>query len=259
MKIAALQMRCLNGDTGANLARIATAAREAAGKGANLLITPELSVTGYGAAQAFPSIASPARGEVTAQLDAISRKSGVAIISGFAERDGDFIYNSAYFTDGNGKCAVYRKSHLYGDYERAWFKPEKPGLVMVELGGLRLAMLICYDVEFPENVRRVALAGADIVIVPTATQKGTAADFIAAHIVPVRAFESQVFVAYVNHCGSDGLFSYAGQSCIAAPDGIIVSKAPASGEALIFAEVTREHVSKSREENTYLLDVVSTG
>ena len=64
-------------------------------------------------------------------------------------------------------------------------------------------MLICYDVEFPENVRRLAQAGAQAVLVPTALPASDHADFIARKMIPVRAFENQLFVAYVNHCGAD--------------------------------------------------------
>jgi 5-aminopentanamidase len=253
MKIAALQMQAVNGDTEANLARIAAAARQAADKGAKLLVAPELAVTGYGAGEAFLKIASSAEGETVDRLAAIAHDNGLAIVAGFAEAKGDVIYNSALFTDGIGTNAVYRKSHLYGDYERRWFRPEAPSSVLVKLCGLNLGMLICYDVEFPENVRRLALAGADLVVVPTALPKSGA--FIAERMIQVRAFENQAFVAYVDLCGTDGRFAYAGLSCIAAPDGSLLAQAPAEGEALIFAEIDPAAYAASRAENSYLADL----
>lgn len=255
MRIAALQMHAIVGDPGANLERIAAAAADAAGGGATLLIAPELAVTGYGAGEAFPTLASTASGEVAERLGAIARENGIAVVAGFAEREGSVTYNSALFTDGIGTNAVYRKSHLYGDYERRWFRPEVPSSVMVELAGVRLGMLICYDVEFPENVRRLALAGADLVVVPTALPKGASGSFIASHMIQVRAFENQVFVAYVNHCGADDDFTYAGLSRIAAPDGGLLAEAPAEGETLLFAEVDPAAYAQSRMENTYLRDL----
>ena len=131
MKIAALQMQAVAGETEINLARIASAAREAAGKGAALLIAPELAVTGYGAGDRFPGLASPADGEVAAKLGAIARDNGIAIVAGFAEQAGSDVFNSALFTDGADTNVVYRKSHLYGDYERQWFRPEVPSSVIV--------------------------------------------------------------------------------------------------------------------------------
>lgn len=256
MRIAALQMHAIAGDNEANLGRIASAAMDAAAGGARLLIVPELAVTGYGAGEtAFEKLASPASGDVATQLSAIARENGIAIVAGFAEQEGNVTYNSALFTDGLGTNAVYRKSHLYGDYERNAFKPGVPTSVMVELAGVRLGMLICYDVEFPENVRRLALAGADLVVVPTALPKGSSGTFIANHMIQVRAFENQVFVAYINHCGADDNFTYAGLSRIAAPDGKLLAEGPAEGETLLFAEIRPEDYAKSRAENTYLIDL----
>jgi predicted amidohydrolase len=255
MKIAALQMQAVAGETETNLARIASAAREAAGKGAALLIAPELAVTGYGAGDRFPGLASAADGDVAAKLGAIARDNGIAIVAGFAEQAGSDVFNSALFTDGADTNVVYRKSHLYGDYERQWFRPEVPSSVIVTLGGMKLGMLICYDVEFPENVRRLAQEGVDLVVVPTALPKGTSGSFIAEHMIQVRAFENQVFVAYINHCGADGEFVYAGLSRIAAPDGTLLAAAPAEGEALLLATVDTSAYADSRASNTYLADL----
>ena len=255
MKIAALQMQAASGDVEANIARIAAAAKDAAAEGAKLLVAPELAVTGYGAGEAFPALTSPASGWILDRLSAIARENGLAIIAGFAEQDGPATYNSALFTDGIGTNAVYRKSHLYGDYERQWFAPERPTSIMVTIGGLKLGMLICYDVEFPENVRRLAKDGADLVVVPTALPKGWSGDFIAERMIQVRAFENQVFVAYVNHCGADARFTYAGLSRIAAPDGRLLADAPADGEALLIAEINVDEFATSRAENTYLTDL----
>ena len=260
MRIAALQMHAIAGDGEANIERIAAAAADAAAGGAKLLVVPALAVTGYGAGEvAFGRLPSPATGEVASRLAAIARDNGLAIVAGFAEQEGGHTYNSALFTDGIGTNAVYRKSHLYGDYERSAFRPAAPASVMVELGGVRLGMLICYDVEFPENVRRLALAGAELVVVPTALPKGSSGTFIANHMIQVRAFENQVFVAYINHCGADDNFTYAGLSRIAAPDGKLLAEAPAEGEMLLFAEIRPEDYAKSRAENTYLVDLGRPG
>lgn len=257
MKIAALQMQSVLADVTANLARIDRAAKEAAATGAGLLIAPELAVSGYGAAEAMAKLASPAGGEVEQRLGEIARNHSIAIVAGFAERaDGD-IYNSAIFVDDKGSSRIYRKSHLYGDYERGLFCAEKPSAVTVEHGGITFGMLICYDVEFPENVRRLALAGAELVVVPTALPKGTSGSFIAQTLIRTRAFENQVYVAYVNHCGSDGAFEYAGLSCIAAPDGQFLAQAPADSEALLYADIEPGAYAQSRQENTYLRDLVS--
>src|SRR5690606_30250830 len=110
----------------------------------------------------------PAEGPQVRALQALSQSHGIAIVAGFAERAGGRIYNSLALAEGAAPPAVYRKTHLYGDYERALFTPGEVQPVLRDLQGLRLGFLICYDVEFPENARRLAKAGAELVVVPTA-------------------------------------------------------------------------------------------
>ena len=127
--------------------------------------------------------------------------------------------------------------------------------MIVEWRGLKLGLLICYDVEFPENVRRLALAGADLVAVPTALPASPDAEMIAERVIPVRAFENQIFVAYANHTGRDDRFAYAGLSHVAAPDGSTLAKASATEPGLILAELRPDQYTRSREINSYLRDL----
>jgi 5-aminopentanamidase len=255
MRLATLQMQAVCGDVAANLYRIEEAAREAGRAGATLLMTPELAVTGYGAAERMHALAEPLGGPSIARLNSIAAETGVAIIAGFAERTGKTVFNSAAYVDGRSPPVVYRKSHLYGDYERGLFEPAPPSAVTFEHGGIRCGMLICYDVEFPENVRRLALAGCDVALVPTALPSGLSGSFIAEHMIQTRAFENQMFVAYVNHCGADELFQFAGLSRIAAPDGQLLASANVPDEALLVVDIDPATFSQSRAENTYLRDL----
>ncbi len=254
MKLAALQMQAIAGDCEVNLRCIEKAAHEAAAQGADLLVAPELAVTGYGAGEAISKLAEPADGDLARRLAALARETGLALAVGFAERDGDTVWNSVICADGQ-RSLVYRKSHLYGPYERKLFKSEKPTACIIEHRGVKLGLLICYDVEFPENVRRLAQAGAQVVIVPTALPASDHAEFIARKLIPVRAFENQVFVAYINHCGGDALFSYAGLSGIAAPDGTMLAVAPETGETLLFVDLDPAAYAASAAANSYLADL----
>lgn len=255
MRIAALQMQAVTGHVAANLARIEQAAVEAAEKGALLLVAPELAVTGYGAGEMIVDLAEPADGESVRRLGEIARRTGLAIVTGFAERAGDTVYNSALFIEAGKPAVVYRKSHLYGDYERSLFRPEEPSAAIIEFNGLKLGMLICYDVEFPENVRRLAKAGVQAVLVPTALPASDHAALIAQKMIPVRAFENQIFLAYVNHCGADERFAYAGLSGIAAPDGELIAKAGTQKEALLLAKIEPNDYLASAAANSYLADL----
>jgi len=254
MRIAALQMNAAAGDPAANLYRIERAAAEAADGGARLLVVPELAVTGYGAGNAFAALAEPADGPTVRGLASLSARYGIALVAGFAERAGEAVCNSALFADGDRQPVVYRKSHLYGPYERRHFVPGPPTATTFELGGLKCGLLICYDVEFPENARRLAQAGVQLVLVPTALPASEHAALIARQMIAVRAFENQIFVAYVDHCGADGRFAYAGLSTIAAPDGTLLAQA-GTAEALLFADIDPTAYAESMAANTYLADL----
>ncbi|WP_156459941.1 carbon-nitrogen hydrolase family protein [Mesorhizobium sp. Root157] len=255
MRLAVYQMEAKAGDVAANLASIESAVRKAATQGANLLVAPELALPGYGAGPAMAELAEAPDGASWRRLAVVSGETGVAILAGFAERAGATVYNSALFVDGDKPPVVYRKSHLYGPYERGLFDAERPSARILEHAGMRFGMLICYDVEFPENVRRLAKAGAQVVLVPTALPASDHADFIARKMIPVRAFENQLFVAYVNHCGADARFAYAGLSGIAAPDGTLLAAAGGTGEDLQIADLDPAAFQQAAEQNPYLADL----
>ena len=122
---------------------------------------------------------------------------------------------------------------------------------VVELGGWRMGMLICYDVEFPENARKLALRGTDLIVAPTANM--VPFDVIATTIVPARAYENQVYVAYANYCGSENGLEYCGLSCVAAPDGCDAARA-GRDEELIICELDHGLLTASRRTATYLAD-----
>jgi 5-aminopentanamidase len=255
MKIAGFQMRTVFGDVAANVEKIAQAAAEAASNGATLLIVPELALSGYGAGPLLVATAEAATGRSAVALSTIAQKTGVAIVVGFAEQAGSECFNSALFTDGHGKTAVYRKTNLFAAYEHSWFKPADPSTIIVEHGGIKLGFLICYDVEFPEHVRRLALGGADLIVVPTALPAGPAADFVADHMIKVRAFESQVHVAYINNVGTSGDYTFAGRSQITAPDGSTLAEATVGDEMLIYAHISPQEFTHSSQANSYLVDL----
>ncbi|WP_211098375.1 carbon-nitrogen hydrolase family protein [Skermanella stibiiresistens] len=254
LRLALLQMEATVGDVAANLERVAKAAAEAAERGAACLLAPELALTGYGAGAAITALAEPADGGQVASLAAIAARTGVAVVCGFAEAADGVVYNSAAAVSPDGTRRTYRKLHLYGDYERALFRPGSTPPEPFQLGGLRAGLLICYDVEFPEMVRHLAVAGADLILVPTALPAAQHAAFTARSVVPVRAFENQIFVAYANHAGGDGAFTYAGMSGITAPDGTDLARADATGETMLIADLDPHGFDSSRDANPYLID-----
>jgi predicted amidohydrolase len=198
-------------------------------------------------------LAEPANGPALAQVAAIARGRGIALVLGYPERaESDEIYNAVRLIGRDGRSlANYRKCHLFGDLDRGMFRAGAGPSPVVELDGIRVGLLICYDVEFPESVRLLALAGADLVVVPTALMDPFEA--VARILVPARAIENQVFLVYANRCGQEGDMHYCGLSCVIGPDGADLVRG-GRGEQLMLADLDLAHLSDSRLANTYLAD-----
>lgn len=241
--------------------RIVDAMRDAAGQGATLLIAPELALSGYGRGAALPRAAQGPDGPWAQMLGKASADLGISVIAGFPERAGDICHISAMMIDRAqpGDVTIYRKGCLYGAYEKGLFTAAGPSTVIADLEGLKVGCLICYDVEFPENVRRLALAGADLIAVPTALPQGAPSAFVARHTIRARAFESQVFIAYADNADADEGFAYQGLSSIAAPDGAVLAQAGQAGDALIHADIIPANYAESRDVNPYLEDAHCQG
>ncbi|MFZ1429447.1 MAG: carbon-nitrogen hydrolase family protein [Geminicoccaceae bacterium] len=254
MRIAAFQGPLYGGDVAQNLERLDGAAAEAAAGGARLLICPEMFLTGYAIGpEAVARLAEPVAGPSAARACEIAAARGLALLYGYAERDEDGrIYNAALLVDRDRRhLANHRKTHLFGALDRDAFSAGEGPPTLAELDGLRLGILICYDVEFPENVRLLAAQGADFVAVPTALMEPY--DFVARSLVRTRAYENQVFLAYVNRCGSEGDLRYHGLSCIVGPDGVDLARA-GTGEEMLLADLDPALLAASRPLNTYLAD-----
>ncbi|KTR87264.1 nitrilase-related carbon-nitrogen hydrolase [Leucobacter chromiiresistens] len=255
-------------DVDANLAALDAVAARAAADGAHLLITPEMYVSGYNIGDAMAGIAAR---QPLERVRRIAERHRIAIIAGGpelldpAEADpaettpahadpGRPVANAAWFIDDTGEVlARHRKIQLFGELDRDLFVAGDAPLTIAEFRGHRIAILICFDVEFPETVRAAALAGADLVAVPTAQMEPYG--FVNEHVIRVRAWENSVFVAYANQHGPDGELRYVGRSVIADPFGAHVVQADSAGEALIFGDVDRIARERARRQNPYLDEV----
>lgn len=252
MRLAAQQTAGVPEDPAENLAQLAETVALAAAQGADLLILPELWLTGYNIGDAVHDLAEPADGPSARKVAEIARESETAILYGYPERADDRVYNAAQLVGADGsRLANMRKAHLFGPEEKRLYAPGDTGLPVVDVAGVKLGILICYDVEFPEAVRAQALLGAELIAVPTALFHPY--QFVGLRVVPVRAWENQVYVAYVNRCGAEGDLAYVGGSAVCAPDGSCEARA-GEGERLLFAEIDPAAVARGRSENPYLAD-----
>ncbi|MBG6181791.1 nitrilase-related carbon-nitrogen hydrolase [Arthrobacter sp. CAN_A1] len=241
-----------------NLARLDQMAAHAAREGIDVVVTPELFATGYAPARMYTSDGRDVRG----QLADIARRRHIAIVGSSVDNvDGQRYISASFFDPEGSELTRYRKSHLFGPEEKSVFRSGADSPRVFTYAGLRLALGICYDVEFPEFVRAAARAGADALLVPTAVpftgnvdglpaDRTYNAERISTIMVPSRAMENGIFVAYANHAPPH----FTGLSCIAGPHGNVLAEAHRD-EGLIVAEVDAEEVQRARRINTYFDDV----
>ncbi|MEV5279185.1 carbon-nitrogen hydrolase family protein [Streptomyces sp. NPDC051994] len=252
LRTALLQSSGRLRDVAANLTALDDAAGRAAATGAGLLVSSELFLTGYAIGDDIAKLAEAADGPAAQAVAAIAVRHRLAVAYGYPERDGESVYNAVQLIGPDGtRLANYRKTHLFGCFEQEAFTPGDQPVVQAELNGLRVGLMICYDVEFPENVRAHALAGTDLLLVPTAQMHPF--QFVAESVVPVRAFENQLYVAYVNRTGPEGDFEFVGLSALAGPDGAARARA-GRGTELVVGDVDPEFLAASRADNPYLRD-----
>ena len=249
LRIAVLQTAGAPGDVERNLAELRSAARAAVADGVDLLITPELFLTGY---DIGPLVHELGRMDLTAAAACIAGEERIALIVGLPLFEAGRYYNAAVFIDETGEVrSTYRKTHLFSELDRTYFSAGSELVSIVEFRGVRIATLICYDVEFPEAVRAAAIAGAHLIAVPTAQM--VPFEFIAEQVVRTRAWENQVYVAYANHDGHELTLSYVGRSRIVDPFATVLDSVE-HGTRTLTATIDTEVVGEARRANPYLDD-----
>jgi predicted amidohydrolase len=231
-----------------NLNRAEEIVRQAAEKGASLVVFPELYISGYVADREVQTLCEGADGPSEKRMAELASNYGIHIIYGYPEKadeaagdTGLSIFNSANLIDDKGLLiGTYRKSHLFLDESVVYTPANEYPVFETELG--RIGMLICYDIEFPEPARSLALRGADIIVCISANM----APYYELHsrFSFVRAVENSLPVAYCNYTGSDNRFEYVGRSGLYMPDAELFCAPSVKGfesgsstEGLIFADV----------------------
>jgi predicted amidohydrolase len=260
VKIGFVQFAPALGDVQATMARIDQLRTQWAG--ADLLVLPELCNSGYNfesAEQARASSEEIGNSVFLQYLASLCKQHGCHIVSGFNERDGEHLYNSAVLVGPRGNIGRYRKLHLFMN-EKDHFEPGDVGLPVFDVGPYRVGMLVCFDWLFPEVWRILALKGADVICHPS----NLVLPGLAQRAVPIHALTNRVYVVTANRIGTEGNLSFTGLSTIANPKGeVLLQASPADREvglvevALELArdkEITaRNHVFADRRPDEYAL------
>jgi len=256
IRVAAAQYEPRVGDPDHNLSEAVRWAEEAMGQGAQLVVLPELASSGYvfeGDSEADLSAESLTTGPMVRGLRDVCATHGGYVVTGINERGGDCRYNSAVVIGPTGPLATYRKLHLYYN-EKSWFEPGAQ-LTLVDLPFGRLGMIICFDLWFPEPARALALAGAEIIAVPTnwvASFKRTVWDdrgyCQGDYIAMATAAQNSVVMVCADRIGVERGTTFLGASIIVGPDGWPVAGPASKDQAeLLTADVDLDDVELARQ------------
>ena len=231
MTVAVLsQLAPVPGDIAANVARAASVV--AKHPEADLAVFPELFLGGYDISTAAANAVEPGGPELEPLREAAT-EAGTAVLVGFSERRGGEPANSLLAIDERGEVAgVHRKTALWGEESKCF---ESGGaMTVVELAGRRAGLMVCYEIEFPELARALAVAGADLLVTSSANMDPYYED----HELSgrARALDNRIPHLYVNRVGEEAGLSFVGGTRAIGPDGQPLAAA-GEGEEVLVVEV----------------------
>ena len=262
-KVAAIQMTCKVGDVKGNVEKACVMVEEAARRGARLVCLPEMFNTGYfphagNLDPAFWNLAEPLSHSWTLeQMGAMAKKHSLTIVTPFVEKAGIGIYhNSAALLDPGGRViGCYRKVHIpwsLTGWEKFYFRPGYDFPVFATPLG-KMGIQICYDRDFPEGFRTLALKGAEIILLPTGAPRHLVEMW--RNVCRMRAYENGLFVLGAGLTGEvgDEHQEFAGNSILANPQGEIMALLEYE-EGILVEEVNFQAIEDARRRKFCLRD-----
>ena len=228
-----------------NVQRGLAALEEAAAAGADLVVYPELAFTPfYPQHRAVPGaldLAEPVPGPTTDVFCEAARRLGVVVVLNLYERDGVRAFDTSPVIDADGtllgRTRMMHITDYEGFYEQGYYAPGDTGAPVYDTAAGRLGVAICYDRHYPEYLRALALAGADLVVVPQAGALGEWPEGLFEAELRVASFQNGFFMALANRVGQEEVLEFAGGSFVTDPFGHIVAQAAEQQEAILYADL----------------------
>jgi predicted amidohydrolase len=239
-KVALAQINCKPADKEQNLKKIKTAVTRAKEKGADLVILPELSLTGYVVRDQIYELAEEIPGPSTRTIQKIARDAGIHVIFGMPEKSKTAqatLHNTAVLVGPKGLIGKYRKMYLPTHSvfeEKRYFRPGyDTGVFDTDLG--KIGLLICYDIYFPEVTRLARLEGAQLIVCISASPAVRRSFFEI--LTAARAVENTTFLAFVNLVGVEDGLQFWGGSRLVGPNGRVLAQAKYDEEDFVISDV----------------------
>ncbi len=266
MKIALIQQRAST-DRALNLERGLAAARRAAAMGAEVIAFAELAFEPF-----YPQVpadrqewaphvrdlAEPIPGPTTEAFQAVAVECGVVIVLNLYERDGERAFDTSPVIDADGTLLGRTRMVHITEYdtfhEQGYYAPGDTGAPVYATRHGRLGVAICYDRHYPEYMRALALAGAEVVFIPQAGAVGEWPEGLYEAEMRVAAFQNGFFTALCNRVGAEEQLTFAGESFVCDPSGKVVARADAGTDEILQVELDLGEVATSHARTLFLRD-----
>jgi N-carbamoylputrescine amidase len=245
-----------------NIARGLRAVEAAAGNGARVICFSELAFERFHpqrpATAGVLALAEPVPGPLTNAFAEAARRLGVVLVLNLFERDGARTYDCSPVLDADGTLLGRTRMIHITDYacfhEQGYYAPGDTGAPVYDTRVGRLGVAICYDRHYPEYMRALALAGADLVVVPQAGSVGEWPEGLFEAELCVAAFQNGYFAALCNRVGPEECVTFAGESFVCGPDGVVLARAGSLTEEILYADLDLSLAKTSHARRLFLRD-----
>ncbi len=249
-----------------NLANCITLTKLAAKKGASLVLFPEMNLTGYASGEKLLSIAIPLTDSLVNTLQKISTGKSITILAGLAHKETNKkIYASHFAIMPDNSFFIYKKIHLAPPEKSTISKGETIEICQLKSKKMNFGIQLCYDAHFPQLATAMATKGADLIVIPHASPRGTSEEKFESWMrhLKARAFDNGVYIAACNQTGENGNgLSFPGIAVVIGPDGKVISKYSENKNGLLISKLSgkaldniRKHKMKyflpNRRDNLY--------
>ncbi|MEM6794681.1 MAG: carbon-nitrogen hydrolase family protein [Acidobacteriota bacterium] len=265
MKLALAQIAS-TADRAANLQRALRAMDEAGEAGADLIAFPEVVLDRFfpvekgagGCREAAHALAEPVPGPTVEKLQAKARERGLVTVFNLYERAGERFYDSSPVIDSDGSLlGVTRMVHITdyeGFHEQDYYDPGDTGAPVYDTACGRVGVAICYDRHYPEYMRALAVAGADLVVIPQAGALGEWPEGLFEAEVRTAAFQNGYFAALCNRVGVEDKMTFAGESFVTDPSGHMLARGRTLEEDLVVADLDLATCAESPGRKLFMRD-----
>jgi len=261
MKIALVQQKA-SPDRAANCARGLKATRDAANDGANLVCFAEVAFDEFYPQERprgiVADLAEQIPGPTTDAFAALAKELGIVIVLNLYEKQGGRTFDTSPVIDADGSLLGRTRMVHIPDYacfhERDYYTPGDQGAPVYDTAVGRIGVAICYDRHYPEYMRALAVAGADLVVIPQAGVVGEWPDGLYEAELRVAAFQNGYFAALVNRVGIEKQLEFSGESFVCGPDGNVLARAGSGTEETLLCDVELAATATSHARTLFMKD-----